>query len=99
MYSKVTEEDVFKDLIVSCKIYGHASTRSIARRLNTSVYQVRKHLKELKVYGFIELVCELFGDDEEVYPPAWVYRLTDAGRNTHIYKSRFYDEFILDIGW
>lgn len=87
-YSKVEQDDVFK-CICSCDLalwsIGIVSVPNIASLLETSKYQVRKHVSNLKLIGLIKNDSCMIQDEYENYPPYNGFALTNKGR-----KSKFF---------
>lgn len=103
LYQKITEQDVYRLLMSTsldfCNpIDGAVSLVDMARCLNTSRYQVKKHIKSLKDKDLVELGHYVIHDEEEIRPPYWGYRLTDKSKQTEEYiiarqeRSQLLDE-------
>lgn len=92
-YTKVTRDDVYGILVSTAlslfnPIGGAINITNIAHLLETSKYQVKKYMDELKEQGMVELKCFNNWDEEENHPPYWGYVLTDKGRETKYFKDR-----------
>jgi len=59
---------------------GIISPSNIASLLETSRYQVDKHIKSLKKQGLIKYKSIMIGSEEDFYPPYNGYGLTKEGR-------------------
>lgn len=91
-YETVSQEDVYKKLVsVALSLFnpigGAINIVNIAYLLNTSKYQVKKHVGALKKQGIVELKCINNWDEEENHPPYWGYVLTAKGRETDYFKA------------
>lgn len=96
VYKRITKDDVYALLVGTSldfmnPIGGAISLVHLAKFLNTSRYQVKKYIDQLLEVGFVELKMFIIPDEEELYPPYWGYRLTEKGKETTYYKTR-YDE-------
>jgi DNA-binding transcriptional ArsR family regulator len=97
LYTIVSEDDVYHQLVhlavdIFNPIGGLINITNLARLLNTSKYQVRKHMHSLRDKGWVELKCVKIPDDEELYPPYWGYVLTLRGRDTKYYAAAYEKE-------
>lgn len=90
-YSKINKDDVLKFLCTTC---GYpCPAHFIAEIRNTSMYQVRKNLKQLKEEGYVKIISISVGDDFNL--PYRGFHITDKTRETEIYKqaSKKEDEY------
>lgn len=93
---QVTEDDVFREICsFSVAISPNpifASVPHLATILETSKYQVRKHIKTLIDKGLIKLYYE-GGQDEDGYPRCYKgYGTTQIAKQTDIYKEEYQKE-------
>lgn len=93
---QVTEDDVFREICsLSVAISPNptfASVPHLATILETSKYQVRKHIKTLIDKGLIKLYYE-GGQDEDGYPRCYKgYGTTQIAKQTDIYKEEYQKE-------
>lgn len=81
-YSKISELDVVNVIMGTAHDWqgcGVISPSNIAHLLNTSRYQVDKHIKALKKKGLLEYKSVMIGSEEDYYPPYNGYRLSKHG--------------------
>lgn len=100
-YKKVSRDDVYSRLIGLSfdwmnPMGGAINLVNLASLLQTSRYQVKKHIDELKRLRYVELKSFLIQDEDEIYPPYWGYVLTEEGRETDVYKKRLEEH---EKGW
>lgn len=95
-YKKISKGDVYKRMVgISLNFMnptgGAINIKNLAHLLNTSRYQVKKHIDELKKDELVELKCIAIPYDEhesDPYPPYWGYVLTEKARQTEYYKEQ-----------
>ena len=90
-YKKIYKADVY-ELLVNITLNVMNCTNcinviNIASLLETSRYQAKKYIDELRKEELVKLVCINCSDEEELYPPYWGYVLTDKGRDTDYYRQ------------
>ena len=84
-YEKITTNDIIK-LIINTTIVGIdngpgiISPSNIASLLKTSRYQVDKHIKTLKLWGFLDYKSVNYGPEDDYSPPYKGYTLSPKGR-------------------
>jgi predicted ArsR family transcriptional regulator len=104
-YAKITKEDVYSRMMslsldVMNPIGGAISLVNLAALLQTSRYQVKKHMDHLKELGYVELKVLTFPAEDEIFPPYWGYRLTAKGKTTEAYitekkkREKAFEEFL-----
>lgn len=88
-YEKITKErvlDVFISIEFSWDGIGCINIKNTASLLKTSVYQVKKYVKELKKENFVELIMidinNYHDNESDLYPPYWGYRITEGFKKT-----------------
>lgn len=91
-YKKISKEDVYRTLVsTSLEIHnpmmGAINLVNIANLLDTSRYQVKKHIDALKEEGMVELKYFLLYSEYDNLPPYWGYLLTEKGKSTKYYKE------------
>lgn len=83
-YKKISSNDVIRVLIsISLDIMApvdNITLVNIASLLNTSRYQVKKHIDKLVKFGIAEYSVQTIYDTDEVIPPICGYRLADMIR-------------------
>ena len=82
-YCLVSEMDVVNIILRTSESWqgcGIITPSNIAHLLNTSRYQVDKHIKSLKQKQFIDYKSVDVSTDEELYPPVNGYCLSKIGR-------------------
>ena len=82
-YSVVSEMDVVNIILKTAEDWqgvGIISPSNIVSLLNTSRYQVDRHIKSLKKQVLIEYNSIMIGSEEYFYPPYNGYGLTKQGR-------------------
>ena len=91
-YKKISKDDVYKVLVnvrIDISGFNCINLVNIASFLDTSRYQVKKYIKELKNDGMVKLIYFSYIDyyGEENIPPYWGYRLTEKGEDTDYFRE------------
>jgi Mn-dependent DtxR family transcriptional regulator len=84
-YSAVTEMDVVNIILRTAEDWqgcGIIAPSNIASLLETSRYQVDKHIKSLKQKGLVQYKSIMLSSEDDYYPPYNGYCLTETGRKT-----------------
>jgi len=84
-YSTVSEMDVVNILLRTSEDWqgcGIIAPSNIASLLETSRYQVDKHIKSLKTKGLVQYKSIMLSAEDDYYPPYNGYCLTELGRKT-----------------
>lgn len=82
-YSTVSEMDVVNIILRTAEDWqgcGIISPSNIASLLNTSRYQVDKHIKTLKQKRLLQYKSIMLSSEDDYYPPYNGYCLTETGR-------------------
>lgn len=89
-YKKISQDHVFNILAgVAADALNPIQAmniKDIMYSLNTSRYQVKKHMDNLKKNGLVELKCFNISPDDEIYPPYWGYQLTEKAKQTKAFE-------------
>ena len=84
-YSAVNEMDVVNIILRTAEDWqgcGIIAPSNIASLLNTSRYQVDKHIKALKQKGLVLYKSIILSSEDDYYPPYNGYCLTETGKKT-----------------
>jgi Mn-dependent DtxR family transcriptional regulator len=84
-YSTVSEMDVVNMLLRTSEDWpgcGIIAPSNVASLLETSRYQVDKHIKALKLKGLVQYKSIMISEEDDYYPPYNGYCLTELGRKT-----------------
>lgn len=83
-YSTVSEMDVVNIILRTAEDWqgcGIITPSNIASLLDTSRYQVDKHIKSLKQKGLLQYKSIMLSSEDDYYPPYNGYCLTGTGRD------------------
>lgn len=95
-YKKITSEDLFKlmatrnadFMLWGLSIAGPAlPIHAIANRLETSIHQVKKCMKELKAKGLVKIETFNFSDEYDSYPPVKMFVLSKKAQELEEVKA------------
>lgn len=81
-YEKVTEGQVFDSILNTCRHWesdGIAIPIVLASQLNTSRYQINKHIKSLKAKGLVYYAMVIYDQEYDPIPPSHGYKVSKKG--------------------